>query len=100
MSNVVEDPTTSQRGTYCVVIQKQLVVQSCPLPKGSCMWKHRIHGRCMYSDTFGTYNEKTGQHEFSANDYAKRVGLPPIEGPLLSLLKSTVLHNIRKDITS
>jgi hypothetical protein len=54
----------------------------------------------MYSDTFGTYNEKTGQHEFSANDYAKRVGLPPIEGPLLSLLKSTVLHNIRKDITS
>lgn len=35
-------------GTFCVVIQKQLAVSHCPLPKGSCVWKHRRTGLCCY----------------------------------------------------
>lgn len=88
----------ASRGTFCIVIGEQLAVSACPLPRGTCMWKHRLHGLCMYSEEFGTYNEKSGRYEFTPNEYAKRVGLPPIDQPMVQVLKRTVLANIKKEI--
>jgi hypothetical protein len=81
----------ASRGTFCVVIGEQLAVSACPLPKGTCMWKHRLHGLCMYSEEFATSS-------FTPNEYAKQVGLPPIDQPMQSLLRRTVLANIKKEI--
>jgi hypothetical protein len=81
----------ASRGTFCVVIGEQLAVSACPLPKGSCMWKHRLHGLCMYSEEFSSSG-------FTPNDYAKRVGLPPIDPPMVNMLKRTVLANLKKEI--
>lgn len=81
-----------ERGTFCIVIQQQLAVAHCPLPRGSCMWKHRLHGLCMYSEEFANGS-------FTPNEYAKRVGLPPIDQPMMSLLKRTVLSNIKKEMS-
>ncbi len=44
-----ESDVVNKRGTYCVVIQQQLLVASCPLPMGTCFWKHRKTGLCTYT---------------------------------------------------
>lgn len=38
------------RGTFCVVVEQQLIISRCPLPAGSCAWQHRITGFCKYTD--------------------------------------------------
>lgn len=82
---------TAERGTFCIVIHEQLVVASCPLPHGSCMWKHRVLGTC-------TYNEEFANSGFNANDYALHVGLPPVDQTVVNIVKRTVVANIRKAI--
>lgn len=39
---------TNKVGTYCIVIEKQIITSSCPLPTGTCIWKHRTTGTCKY----------------------------------------------------
>lgn len=90
----------AEKGTYCVVIEKQLVTASCPLLRGTCMWKHRIHGGCTYDEKFGTYNEKTKGYEFTPNEFAIHVGLPPISEPLVNILKRVVIARIKKELES
>lgn len=38
--------------TKCVVIDAKLITPVCPLPSGSCTWKHRKSGLCKYSSAF------------------------------------------------
>ena len=38
--------------TKCVVIDAKLITPVCPLPSGSCTWKHRKTGVCKYSSAF------------------------------------------------
>lgn len=38
--------------TKCVVINAKLITPVCPLPSGSCTWKHRKTGVCKYSSAF------------------------------------------------
>lgn len=59
--------TERKVGTFCVVIQQRLAVTNCPLPIGTCFWKHRVTGQCRYSEN------TTDMNIF---DLAKLVGLP------------------------
>lgn len=34
--------------SYCVVVDKELAISHCPLPKGICFFKHRKTGLCSY----------------------------------------------------
>jgi len=81
-----------ERGTFCVVIQQQIAVANCPLPKNSCMWKHRVHGRC-------TYDENFASSKFSANTYASIVGLPLLDPSLEAVLKRSVVNQLQKELT-
>jgi hypothetical protein len=86
-------PIPEQRGTYCVIIEKQLITASCPLAKNTCMWKHRIHGYCTYDEEFANSN-------FTANEFAFHVGLPPIDEPTVEILKRVIVHKIRVEIST
>ncbi len=85
--------TPEPRGTYCAVIEKQLITAACPLPSGCCMWKHRIHGYCTYDEDFATSS-------FTANEFAFHVGLPPIDEAMTGILKRVVIHKIRAEIST
>lgn len=47
-------PVSSEDGEHvkCVVIDAKLITPVCPLPRGSCTWKHRKTGLCTYSSAF------------------------------------------------
>lgn len=80
-----------ERGTFCVVIQQQIVISTCPLPKGGCYWKHRVHGRCCYDENFA--NSK-----FTVNAFAQRVGLPPLDPPLEAVIKRSVVDKLQREL--
>lgn len=77
-------------GAYCVVIQKQLITAQCPLPKGSCFWKHRISGQCKYEK-----NLNLGVH-----DLANHVGASAPSEEKAIKLKDKLLRKIRKAINT
>lgn len=79
--------TVKRVGTFCAVIQKNLVVAVCPLPAGVCTWKHRHTGVCQYDPT---------ATDLKAGDLATRVGLPQPSEAQISQLK-TDLHDAIKD---
>ena len=88
----------TEKGTFCAVLGKNLLVSVCPLTKGSCMWKHRLHGRCMYSQTFGTYNPKTDTYEFTPHEFAVRVGLPMLTNENLQILTRNLKEHLNKEL--
>lgn len=76
-------------GTFCVIIQRQLAVPNCPLPKGVCVWKHRVTGQCKYDPSLSDIN---------IIDLAKLVGLPiPSEDHLLQT-KARLLNSIQAEL--
>lgn len=83
----------TDRGTFCVVINDQLAVSHCPLPQGTCMWKHRVHGLCMY-------NEEFAHSSFTPNEFALRVGLPGIPGEVVNIIKRAVVARIRDELAT
>lgn len=83
----------NERGTYCIVIDRQLITRSCPLPKGTCMWKHRVHGLCMYSEEFALST-------FSANEYAARVGLPIVDPDIVNILKRVLVSRVKEELAN
>jgi hypothetical protein len=92
--NEPKESTTSStniRGTFCVVIQKQLAVSQCPLAGNSCIWKHRKTSRC-------TYNEAFANSEFTPNEFAARVGLPSAEVSVLDIIRNSLADKIRREI--
>jgi hypothetical protein len=68
------------------------VTASCPLPKGTCMWKHRIHGQC-------TYDEEFADSDFSANEFAKHVGLPPIDESVEQTIRQSLADAVRAEFS-
>lgn len=80
-------------GTFCVVIDRQLVTPYCPLPLGSCMWKHRQSGRCMYDAELADIDNKV-----TAAAFARHVGLPEIEQPTVNILRRSVIRKIRDEL--
>lgn len=81
-----------QKGTYCKVIDAQLIVASCPLPVGRCMWKHRVHGLCMYTEEFAS-------SEFTPQDFALRVGLTPLNSDEVNILRDRIANAVRSALT-
>lgn len=79
------------KGTYCKVIEAQLIVASCPLPVGRCMWKHHLHGLCMYSEEFAS-------SEFTPQEFAMRVGLRPPNSDEVNILRDRVAASVRESL--
>jgi hypothetical protein len=88
---MTDTPESKPSGAFCVVIHKQLITSKCPLPKGSCYWKNRLHGQCTYSEEFAN-------SDFTANEFAMRVGLPPIDSEVATILKNSLASKIRREL--
>lgn len=77
--------------SYCVVIRKFMVTSSCPLPTGSCVWKHGLTGKCSYDETFAL-------SEPNLPDLAKHTGhrcpLPEEAVIIRDALLRTLKHNL------
>jgi hypothetical protein len=91
-----------ERGTYCVVIESQLITASCPLKKGTCMWKHRIHGGCTYDEEFANpAPDSHGNTKYpDPNEYALRVGLPPISPELVNILRNALVTRVKEEVST
>jgi hypothetical protein len=51
---------------FCVAIQREICVTTCPLTKGACLWQHRKTQHCKYTP-----------EELTADEFCARVGLTP-----------------------
>jgi len=80
-----------KKGTYCKVIDDQLVVATCPLPPGRCMWKHHIHGLCMYTDEFAS-------SEFTPQEFAARVGMRALNSDEVNILRDRIAQAVRSSL--
>ena len=49
--------------TFCVAINADIVVATCPLKKGACYWQHRKTNLCRYTND-----------ELSIEEFCSRVG--------------------------
>ena len=70
--------------SYCGIIHKELLVATCPLTTGSCMWKHRESGICVYTAA-----------ELSVDDFCKRVGLSIPAPAEISQLENAIISAMR-----
>lgn len=60
--------------TFCIAIQKPIIVQTCPLRPGACYWQHQQTLNCKYTP-----------EELSIDEYCSLVGKPlPTEEELQS----------------
>lgn len=80
-----------ERGTYCKVIEKRLVVATCPLPHGTCMWKHHIHGLCTFSEQFAN-------SEFTPAEFAARVGVSIPNSDEVNILRERIASAVRASL--
>ncbi len=86
----IQDQTSTAFGTFCVAINRQLVVSNCPLPKGACIWKHNVTGQCKASARHA---------EMTAAELCKVVGQPvPTEAEITALheeLKTSIRRELK-----
>jgi hypothetical protein len=76
------------QGTFCGVINKQLITAQCPLPKGTCFWKHRSTGYCKYrTDT-----------NLTIQSLATLVGEHVPNEETVASLKSELLEAVRREL--
>ena len=73
-------------GAYCGVLQQRILVSTCPLPKGQCMWQDRITKVCRYT-----------QNELTPVEFAQRVNLPLPTSAEVELRKTKIIHAVRTD---
>lgn len=76
-----------ERGTFCGVIQRQLLSATCPLPKGTCMWKHRATGLCEYTEK-----------ELSPQEFAALVGLPTPSTEVVNSLSQQLQTRLKSEL--
>ena len=76
-------------GTFCGVLNQQLAVSTCPLPKDACMWKHRLHGACMFT-----------QDPISTHDFARRVGLPVLPVDVVNIARRSLKKKLKEELVS
>lgn len=77
-------------GTFCVAIDRQLLVSNCPLPRGSCIWKHAVTGQC----------KAAARHtEMTATELCRVVGRPvPTEAQITEIhaaLKTAIRRELK-----
>lgn len=82
-----------ERGAYCKILEQRLVVASCPLPTGHCMWKHRSHGLC-------TYGEDFAGSKFTPQEFALRVGLPPPTTDEVNNIHERIVAKVREALST
>lgn len=73
--------------TFCIVIEKPLVVARCPLPQGACTWQHRQTNFCKYTDKDISTEEHAG---LIGADVPKSSELQNIEQRLIEKIRSQV----------
>lgn len=73
-------------GAYCGVLQQRILVSTCPLPKGQCMWQDRVTKLCRYT-----------QDELTPVEFAQRVSLPPPSSGDVELRKTKIIHAVRDE---
>ena len=78
-----------ERGTFCGVIGKQIIVASCPLPQGTCMWKHRALGTCRYTDK-----------ELTVPEFCRQVGLPVPEPEVVNKLREDLRDTLQRELAT
>ncbi len=76
-------------GTFCVVVQKQLVVATCPLPQGACVWKHRQHGQCMADPA---------RADLKVSELANLVGAPVPDDVEASNIRAALFDAIKENL--
>ena len=70
--------------TFCVMLNKELIVSTCPLIKGRCYWQHVETNSCKYTVL-----------DLSVEDFCARTGRePPNEKQRLEIFNrlKSVLH--------
>ena len=75
---------TIEVGTYCGPLQQRILVSTCPLPKGACMWQHRETLKCQFT-----------QDELTPGEFCARVGLPSASAGEVELRKTQILQALR-----
>jgi hypothetical protein len=81
---------------YCGVIERHLATDTCPLPKYSCLWCHKKTKQCTYDDAIAHPEEE--RNRLTPDEFAVRVGLPPIPLPLVNILKQSLVINLKKSV--
>ena len=68
-------------GTYCGPLQTRILVSTCPLTKGACMWQERQTLKCCYT-----------QDEVTPAEFCLLVGLPPPSAGEVELRKTQIVQ--------
>jgi hypothetical protein len=84
-----DDQLPKEGGTFCGVIQQQLAVSQCPLPKNTCMWKHRMHGGCVFTQT-----------PITSGEYARLVGLPVLPVDVVNIGRRSLKKRLKKELAT
>lgn len=63
--------------TFCVMIQEEIVVSTCPLKKGECYWQHVETNSCKYSlhaddIPLTEFCDRTGRVPLSESEYTAK----------------------------
>lgn len=77
---------------YCVIILRHIASPNCPLPKGSCVWKHGITGMCVYDAEFA-------QSEPTIQELASKTGVRPPSPEVALELKDALLARLKKELS-
>ena len=70
--------------TFCIAIGKDIVVSTCPLRKGACMWQHQKTQHCKYT-----------AEDITTEEFCARVG-KPIPDPEV---QSALFAELRRRLT-
>ena len=71
--------------TYCIALEEEIVVATCPLKKGTCYWQHRQTNLCMSTSD-----------ELTLTEYCKRVGTDIPLASDLDLIKTGLRSALNK----
>lgn len=83
----IYQPNSEGFGTFCGVINKQLITSKCPLPKGVCVWKHRSTGYCKYK-----------KETLTIQSLAQLVGEHVPNEETVTVLKAKLLETLRVEL--
>jgi hypothetical protein len=89
-----------ERGTWCVVIEQQLMTASCPLPQGACMWKHAKRGFCTYDQDFAESLTDPKLVKNPVAEFAAHVGLDPIDPEIVKIIKRSLISVVKKEVST
>jgi hypothetical protein len=90
----------TERGTWCVVIDSQLMTTTCPLPKGGCMWKHSVHGHCTYDQEFAEALTDPKVIKNPVVEFANHVGLPLPDPEVVKIIKRSLISAVKKEVST